>query len=172
MSLSLKKLVDKPGTTIGTKFSVLHFIRLPSLMSCGFLTTGPLVRIPVILAEFSECVSSRSFTATNKSNYLTYTVASSFCLQFAVGCDNRRRTLRDPYGFQFGRVQVFPAQHVHGRSTTNSLTLVFIKDGAGRHHSLVSEKKVALSFSLSFKIFLASLHASPREHRSCLAVSS
>ena len=28
--------VDKPRTTIGTSFSVLHCIRLPSLMSCGF----------------------------------------------------------------------------------------------------------------------------------------
>ena len=27
--------LDKPGTTIGTKFSVLHSIRIPSLMRCG-----------------------------------------------------------------------------------------------------------------------------------------
>ena len=33
----IEEIVDKPGTTIGTWFSVLHFIRLPSLMSCGFL---------------------------------------------------------------------------------------------------------------------------------------
>ena len=32
----LEEPVDKPGTTIGTLFSVLHLIRLPSLMSCGF----------------------------------------------------------------------------------------------------------------------------------------
>ena len=32
--------LDKPGTTIGTKFSVLHIIRIPSLMRCGF---GPLI---------------------------------------------------------------------------------------------------------------------------------
>ena len=32
----LEELVDKPGTTIGTYLAVLHFIRLPSLMSCGF----------------------------------------------------------------------------------------------------------------------------------------
>ena len=30
------ELADKPGTTIGTKFSVLHCIRIPSLMRCGF----------------------------------------------------------------------------------------------------------------------------------------
>ena len=29
-----EELVDKPGT--GTQFAVLHFVRLPPLMSCGF----------------------------------------------------------------------------------------------------------------------------------------
>ena len=28
--------LDKPGTTIGTKFSVLQGIRIPFLMRCGF----------------------------------------------------------------------------------------------------------------------------------------
>ena len=32
----LEERVDEPGTTIGTLFSVPHFTRLPSLMSCGF----------------------------------------------------------------------------------------------------------------------------------------
>ena len=31
-----EELDDKPGTTIGTKFSVLHCIRIPFLMRCGF----------------------------------------------------------------------------------------------------------------------------------------
>ena len=31
-----EELADKPGTTIGTKFSVLHCIRIPFLMRCGF----------------------------------------------------------------------------------------------------------------------------------------
>ena len=31
-----EELVGKPGTTIGTKFSVLQIIRIPSLMRCGF----------------------------------------------------------------------------------------------------------------------------------------
>ena len=30
-----EELVDKPGTTIGTKFSVLHCIRIPFLVRCG-----------------------------------------------------------------------------------------------------------------------------------------
>ena len=32
----LEEVVDKPGTTIGTKFSVLHCMRIPFLMRCGF----------------------------------------------------------------------------------------------------------------------------------------
>ena len=31
-----EELVDKPGTTIGAKFSVLHCIRIPFIMRCGF----------------------------------------------------------------------------------------------------------------------------------------
>ena len=28
--------LDKPGTTIRTKISVLHYVRIPFLMRCGF----------------------------------------------------------------------------------------------------------------------------------------
>ena len=31
-----EELVEKPGTTIGTKFSVLQCVRTPFLMRCGF----------------------------------------------------------------------------------------------------------------------------------------
>ena len=31
-----EELADKPGTKIGTKFSVLHCIGIPFLMRCGF----------------------------------------------------------------------------------------------------------------------------------------
>ena len=31
-----EELADKPGTTIGTKFSVLQGIRIPFLLRCGF----------------------------------------------------------------------------------------------------------------------------------------
>ena len=44
----------KPGTTIGTKFSVLQIIRIPSLMRCCFLTIDPFVGIPVFIAKLSE----------------------------------------------------------------------------------------------------------------------
>ena len=57
-------------------------------------------------------------------------------------------------------------------STTNSLSSGFVTDGAGWHQTSVGEKKVDLSFPLSFRILVASLHASPRAHRSCRSVSS
>ena len=38
-----EELVDKPGTTIGTKFSVLHCIRIPFFNEMWFLTVDPLV---------------------------------------------------------------------------------------------------------------------------------
>ena len=47
-----EELVDKPGTTIGTKFSALHCIRIPFLMRCGFW--------PVIHSYEYPC-SSQSF---------------------------------------------------------------------------------------------------------------
>ena len=48
------EFVDKPGTTIGTKFSVLQGIRIPFLMRCGFLTIDPFTRISVFIAKLSE----------------------------------------------------------------------------------------------------------------------
>ena len=56
-------------------------------------------------------------------------------------------------------------------STPNSLSSGFVADGAGRHQTSVGEKKVALSYYVSFRILLVVLHASPRAHRSCLSPS-
>ena len=49
-------------------------------------------------------------------------------------------------------------------STTNCLSSGFIVDGAGKLHSVVGEKNVALSVSLSLKMCLANILASPRAH--------
>ena len=47
-------------------------------------------------------------------------------------------------------------------STTNSLSSGLRIDGAGRHQFSEGEKNAVLSFSLNFRIFLASLHAASR----------
>ena len=49
-----EELVDKPGTTIGTKFSVLHFVRIPFLNEMWFLTVDPFIRVSVFIAKLSE----------------------------------------------------------------------------------------------------------------------
>ena len=46
--------VDRPGTTNATWFTVLQSIFLPLFDEMWFLTTGPMVIIPVIFVEFSE----------------------------------------------------------------------------------------------------------------------
>ena len=56
-------------------------------------------------------------------------------------------------------------------STTNSLSSGSRVD-AGRHLFSEGEKNAVISFSLIFLIFLASLHAASRAHRSCHSVSS
>ena len=47
-----EELVDKPGTMIRTKFSVLHCVQMPLLMRCGFLTVDPFMRASVFVASF------------------------------------------------------------------------------------------------------------------------
>ena len=104
-------------------------------------------------------VSSRSITVTNQSNPLTYTVASSFVCTSPVGATTvvgLSETLTEFRSFLLNVCVLAP------ESTTNSLSSGFIVDGAGKLHSLVDEKKAALSVSLTFKIHLANLHASPR----------
>ena len=49
-----EELVDKPGTTIGTKFSMLHCIRIPFLNEMWFLTVDPFIRVSVFIAKLSE----------------------------------------------------------------------------------------------------------------------
>ena len=55
MVAELEELVDKTGTTIGTYFSVVHFIRLPSLMSCSdHWSTRKNIRDPRRVFRLSE----------------------------------------------------------------------------------------------------------------------
>ena len=125
-------------------------------------------------SERTASVSSKSITVTNKSNSLTYTVASSFVCTSPLAVTTVVGLLETFYGFQFSRVQVFLVNvcMLAPESATNSLSSGFIADGACKLHSLVGEKKVALSVSLSLKMCLANLHASPRVYRSYLSISS
>ena len=112
--------LDKPGTTIGTKFSVLQIIRIPSLMRCGF---WPLIHSK----EYP--FSSQSFPSDNTAGVLsrtipkplTYTVASSCVSHFSIGGYDYRRTTRFCQSIHFSITQVFFfADHVHWRSGVNN----------------------------------------------------
>ena len=48
------ELDDNPGTTRGTKFSVLHKNSFPFFGQQWFLTAGPLVGISIFFAELSK----------------------------------------------------------------------------------------------------------------------
>ena len=85
---------------------------------------------------------SRSISVTNKSNSLTYTVASSFvssstlAATFGVGFFDILTV------FQLGRVTVFSADHVHTCSGIYHklyLSSGFIVDVAGKIHSSAGE---------------------------------
>ena len=149
---------------------MLHFYPSAIFDELWLLASGQLVGISVILADFpserTADVSSRSF---DKSNSLTYTVASSFvCTSPLAGL---LETLTVSNSAEF-RSLLLNMCMLAPESSTNSLSSGFVADGAERLRSLVSEKKVALSFAFSFKILLANPHASPRAHRSCLSISS
>ena len=165
----LEELVDKPGTTPGTWFYLLHFIRLPSLMRCG-LATGPLVRKSMMLTVFRVRVRPaylREALLSRINPILWHTVASFLVFTSplaATTVGGLLETLTVSNSAEF-RSFLLDVCMDAPESTTNSLSSGFILDGAGRHDSLVSEKKVALSVSLSFTIFLANLHASPRAQR-------
>ena len=57
-------------------------------------------------------------------------------------------------------------------STTNYLSSGSRVDGASRHQFSEGEKNAVSCFSFNFKIFLASLNAASRAHRSCHSFSS
>ena len=115
-----EELVDKPGTTIGTKFSVLHCIRIPFSMRCVFLTVDPFVRISVFIAKLSnrqycwrvfEDFHSQEYNQFFDINYSLF-----MRLHFTIGGYDHRRTARRRQSLHFSRIQVLFADHVHRRS--------------------------------------------------------
>ena len=113
-------------------------------------------------SERTASVSSRSLTVTSKSNFLTYTVAASvvctspLAVTTVVGLGIRRSL---SLSWSARALMLRNQQQIH-------LSSGFTTDGAGKHHSFVGDRRVALSFALICTTFVASLHASPRAHRS------
>ena len=100
----VEELVCKPGTTSGRLFATLQSILLPFWVRCGFLTAGPVVGIPLILAELPERKDCGSlFKKHNLHEWVQFfdTYRGFFsCLHLAVGRHHRRRTSRCPHDLQ------------------------------------------------------------------------
>ena len=174
-----EELVDKPGSTIGTKISVLHCIRIPFFMRCGFW--------PLIHSQEYSC-SSQSFPIDNTAGVFSRTLIVKkkqffgincglfMRLHFTIGCFHRRTTSRRRQNIHCSRIQVLFADHVHRRTGVYnkiSFPLFYGFDGEDRHQFSAVEKNAVFCFSLkNLGIFLAGLHAASRAPCSCHSVSS
>ena len=147
-----EEFVDKPRTTIGTKFSVLHCIRIPFLMWCGFLTVDPFMWASVFIAKLSKRYNCwrilEDFLRQEEIQFLDINCGLFMRLHFTIGCKNRRRTSWCRHSFPGLRFD------------------------AGRHLFSEVEKNAALFVSYNFKTLLASFHAASRAPCSCHSVTS
>ena len=148
-----EELDDKPGTTIGTKFSVLHCVRIPFLI-CGFWQLIHSYECPFSSQSFpsgnTAGVFSRTFIVKNTSNSLTHTAASS-CV-----CTSPLAVMTILHDF----VQVSISAEFKSfllimcidapESTTNYLSSGLRFD-AGRHLFSESLKNAALFLSINFR---------------------
>ena len=147
-------------------------------MRCGFW--------PLILSYEYPCswqsfpsdktagVSSRTFIVKNFPNSLRYTVASSgVCTSpmAVLTVDGLLEVVTVSNSAEFKSFLLIMCIDAP-QSTTNSLSSGLGVDGAGRHQFPEGEKNAVLFVSFIFWIFLASLRAASRAHRSCHSVSS
>ena len=157
------------------KFDILQSIRLPFLMRCGF---WPLDQWCLyqwssqsVSNERTAGVSSRSIPLTNKSNCLTYTVASSLVCTSPLAV--------------VGLLDVLMVSN-SGELTSLLLTLCIIRSRVknklsfrwffrwrSREHPFLRGKlECNLAFSLTLNSFLSSFQAFIRAHRCCHSLSS
>ena len=125
--------------------SRLTFFLLEASWRSGTLSSA---RLPLN----SSCHSGRSRDefprASSLSSFLFgFSVSAGpcclfLCMYLAVGCNHRRRIFRDRYGFQLGRVKVFPADQLHACSGVHhKLSFLRFDCGCGRQNPLISERK-------------------------------
>ena len=146
-------------------------------MRCGFWPLIHSYEYPCssqsVPSDKTAGVSSRTNMVKNISNSLTWTVASScvctsaLAVMTIVGLHDFVKVSNSAEFKSFLLIMCIDAQ-----STANSLSSGLRFDGAGRHQFSEGEKNAVLSFSFNFRMFLASLHAASRAHRSCHSVSS
>ena len=142
-----------------------------------FLTAGPGIGFPMILAELPEtknCANfSRSITVTNKSNSLTFSVASFLvCTSpLAVTVAGLLDVLMVSNSAELRSLLLttcIPAPEFHYK-----LSFLRVFCWRSREYPFLRGKVESSSvFSLSLFTFLARFHALLRAHRCCLSVSS
>ena len=125
-----------------------------------FLTAGPVVCTPMVLAEFRERKNCGSFFKKDNCREWVeiFDIYRGFfcCLHLTVGRHHHRRILRNPHGLQFSRVKVSLADHMHTCS--------------GIYHKLFFPRfyviggRIDCSFVLFCELVIVRqvLHASPR----------
>ena len=145
-----EELIDKPGTTIGTKFSALHCIRILFFSEMWFLTVDPLEWVSVFIAKLSKrqycwCILE-DFHSQEYIQFFDVNCGLLMRLHFTIGCYNRRRTSRCRHSFQFSGIQIFfcwSCASTLWSPTTNSHSFGLRLDGAGRHQFSEGEKNAA-----------------------------
>ena len=127
-----EELGDKPGTTIGTKFSVLHCIRIPFFNEMWFLTIDPFIRISVFIAKLSKRQYCwRVLEDFHSQEYIQlFDIHCSLLmrLHFPIGGYDCRRTARFRQSIHFSIIQVLVVDHMHRRSgVDNKLSFLRFK---------------------------------------------
>ena len=150
-----EELVDKPGTTIGTMFSVLHCIRIPFLMSCGFWPLINSYEYPCSSQSFQSDktagVSSRTFIVKkNPTLWRKLWPLHASALRHWLSWPSLDFSTSPKYPIQRNSSPFLLIMCIDApESTTNSLSSGFRVNGAGRHFS-EGEKNVVLFFSFNF----------------------
>ena len=166
--------------TRDNEWHVVRHVAIDSVAMFGemwFLTTGPVVGIPMIFAELPKWKSCGCFL---QEASLQWRSPILWHVQWLLLLFAPRRWPSSP-SWDSSTSSWSPIRQSWGlltictqapQSTTNSLSSSSFVDAAGNTLSSEGELSVALSFSLSLWMFLAKFHALLRAHRCCLSVSS
>ena len=147
-----EELVNKSGTTIGTKFSVLHFIRIPFPMRWFW---------PLIHSHEHPC-SSQSFPSDETAGVPSRTFIVKNIVSSLTGYDYRR-TVWFRQSVHFSITQVFFADHVHRRSgVDNKFSFLRFKSRC-RHTPIFRRWMLLCLFSILLHGHLALATLSPPE---------
>ena len=113
------EFVEKPRTTIRTKFSVLQCVRIPFLMRCGFWPLIHSQEYPFSSQSFpsgnTAGVFPRTFIVKNLQFFDVH-CCLFMRLHFSIGDYDYRRTARYRESIHFSITQVFFADHMHWRT--------------------------------------------------------